>query len=157
MEQLKIIFKTLGIPLGFVAVIIAVLSLVGVDVERITIIAASLVGAPACIAILIDVLKWTGAVRDDTSGTWSALINLIVLAVLAVMLRLYPQIDIQSADMQLADLAQVIALALGYIGQVVTSKQVHAFAVNVLGVRVISYTAMMRDNYAREATLRARG
>ena len=72
--------KTLGLPVGLVAVFAAVLALLGIDLNIILAIAGSMIGLQALLGLLVDVLKWAGVVADDTAGIWSAAFNLLGLA-----------------------------------------------------------------------------
>lgn len=126
--ELKDIFKTLGIPLALVAVIVALLAWAGLTVEQLSVVATSLVGLQLFGAFLIDVLKYVGVVNDGTAGKWSAVFQLIALVVVAVLLRFYPTFDIHSLDNQLLELAKVLGMVFAYITQLIGAKAVHQVA-----------------------------
>ena len=71
--ELKEVFKTLGIPLALVAVIIALLAWAGLTLDQLYVVTASLVGLQLCQALLIDALKDLGALvtwSDPVVGVW---------------------------------------------------------------------------------------
>jgi multisubunit Na+/H+ antiporter MnhG subunit len=140
MKEMKLedIFKTLGLPLALVAVIVAFLSWVGLTLEQLYVVVASLVGVQVFLAFLIDVLKYAGVVNAGTSGKWSAVINLLALIGVAAWLKFFPNFDIHAADAQLLELAKVLALVFAYITQIIGTKAVHKVALSKgLGVTFI--------------------
>ncbi len=132
--------KTLGWPLGLTAVFSSVLLLFGVQLDVVLTIAGSMLGAQALISLLIDVLKFAGAIRDGTAGKWSAALNLLGLAGIAVALGLNPSFNFPKLDAQLVIIAQFGSLLFGYIVQVAGTQQVHRFITQGLGVWRFSYT-----------------
>ena len=84
--KLEDIFKTLGLPLALVAVIVAFLAWVGLALEQLYVVVASLVGLQVFLSFLIDVLKYAGVVNAGTSGKWSAVFNIGTKAVHTVAL-----------------------------------------------------------------------
>ena len=129
MESLKNIFRTLGLPLGLVAVIVAVLAWMGTPIEKIEVAAASLVGLQLCVSFLIDVLKYAGVVNDGTSGKWSAAINLITIIALAIYLKWFPYVDVYAVDSQLLQITKLLIPIFAYITQMLGTKAVHQVAV----------------------------
>lgn len=93
--------------------------------ESVLTIVAALVGLPAIWSLVIDVLKWAGAIADGDAGKWSAAFNLITLLVVAAVIQFYPSVDVTAVDAQLAEIAKFAALAFGYIVQIFGSKAVH--------------------------------
>lgn len=94
-------------------------------VEQVLTVIAGLVGAPALLALLINVLKWAGVVTDGTAGKWSAAFNLIVLIVVAAVLQFYPKINIPNVDQALLELVKFAALIFEYIIQITVTKATH--------------------------------
>lgn len=136
--KLEDTFKTLGLPLVLVAVIVALLAWVGLTLEQLYVVAAALVGLQLLISFLIDALKYAGVVNDGTSGKWSAVINLLMLIGVAIWLKFFPTFDIYALDEQLYDLAKVLILVFAYITQIIGTKKVHQVAVgNGVGVTFI--------------------
>lgn len=128
--ELKDIFKTLGIPLALVAVIVALLAWFGLTLEQLYVVAASLVGLQLFQSFLIDVLKWAGVVDDGTAGKWSAVFNLITLVGLVIYLRFFPTFDIYAVDNQLLELAKVLGVIFAYVTQMIGTKAVHKVAIS---------------------------
>ena len=128
MFDLKENLKTLGLPLGLVAVIVALLAWAGLTVEQLTAVAVSLVGFQLCFAFLVDVLKYVGVVSVGSSGKWSAAFNLLLLIGVAVWMKLYPQFDVYALDAQLLQLAKLAGLIFIYVTQMIGTKAVHQVA-----------------------------
>jgi hypothetical protein len=123
-------FKTLGIPLALVAVIVALLAWAGLTLEQLYVVAASLVGLQLFLSFLIDVLKYAGVVNAGTAGKWSAVFNLVTLIGVAVYLKFFPTFDIATVDNQLLELAKVLGLVFAYMTQIIGTKAVHQVAAN---------------------------
>jgi hypothetical protein len=131
----------LGWNLGLIAVFSAVLSLFGVDLEVVLAIAGAMIGLQLLIGLGVDVLKWAGVIKDGTAGKWSAALNLLGLAFIAVTLAVNPLFDFAALDAQLVDIAKFLTLIFGYIVQIAGTKRVHQFNAYGLGVKVFSNKA----------------
>lgn len=94
----------------------------------------SLAGVAALIALVINVLKMAGAVKDGTSQTWSAGLNLLGMVALFVLRIVKPDLDIAGVDAQVMAFANVAAVVLGYVIQLLSSKLTH---IAITGVPVI--------------------
>ena len=140
--------KTLSLPLGLVAVFSSVLLLFGVKLDTVLTIAYSMMGAQMLIALVIDVLKHVGAVSDGSAGKWSAALNLLGLAGIAVGLGLNPGFDFPKLDASLMIIAQFGSLIFAYIIQIARTKQVHVFFTRGLGIWIFSHTMRSRAAYA---------
>lgn len=123
--KLEDIFKTLGLPLALVAVIAAFLTWVGLSLDQLYAVVASLVGLQLLISFLIDVLKWAGVIDAGMSGRWSAAINLVTLIGVALWLKFLPTVDIHVVDNQILELAKVLGIVFAYITQIIGTKAVH--------------------------------
>jgi hypothetical protein len=134
------LFREAGLPVGLVAVVVAVLSLIGVELDQVLAVAAGLIGVPFFIQLVVNVLKVTGVVADDTAGKWSAVFNLIVLGLIVYALKAYPQFDFGSADKQIGDFARFASLCFVYIVQVVNTKQWHNTLTRGLGLKSFSFS-----------------
>lgn len=132
--------ETLGWPLGLVAVFSSVLLLFGVQLDTVLAIAYGMVGAQALIALAIDVLKYVGAISDGNAGKWSAVLNLLGLAGIAVGLGLNPGFDFPKLDASLVIIAQFGSLVFGYIIQIAATKHIHKFFTRGLGIWRFSHT-----------------
>jgi hypothetical protein len=132
--------KTLGLPIGLVAVFAAVLTLFGVSLDVVSRIAASMVGLQLLIGLLIDVLKWAGVVTDGTAGRWSAALNLLGVAGVAVALGISPAFDFGTLDARFVVVAQFAGLLFAYVVQVAGTKSAHSLLVEGLGIRAFSHS-----------------
>lgn len=128
------ILSTLGWNVGLIAVFSAVLALFGVELDQVLVIAGSMAGLQAFIALAINVLKWAGVVSDGTAGKWSAALNLGGLAFVAVTFGVNPAFDFAALDAQFVDIAKFLTLIFGYVVQIAGTKHFHRFTVNALGV-----------------------
>jgi hypothetical protein len=84
-----------------------------------------LVGFAAFIAVTINVLKLAGVVKDGAAPTWSAGLNLLGLLLLFGLKFFRPDLDLAAMDEQAAALANVAAVLIGYITQLLSSKLTH--------------------------------
>lgn len=137
--DLKVLLNELGLPVGLVALFAAIIGLCGVELDSIMIICEGLFGTSALIALLVNVLKWTGVVNDGTAGKWSAGFNLAVIVLVTVVFKLYPSFDFGNVDAQIAEFVRVAGIICAYIIQIVGTKRFHRTYVYGLGVRVFSH------------------
>lgn len=87
---------------------------------------AALGGVAAIIAVVINVLKYFKLVADGQAQSWSAALNLIAMAVF-VGLKIYkPDIDLAGIDAEIAKVAEIALIILGYVMQLGISKGTHA-------------------------------
>lgn len=138
-------FVNLGLNVGLIAVLSAVLLFFGVKLEIVVAIAEGMVGLQLLISVCIDVLKWAGVINDGTAGKWSAALNLVGLGVIAVTLALNPAFDFTKLDAQLVDIARFGALVFGYIVQVAGTKYMHQTVTYGLGVKTFSNNLRARS------------
>lgn len=125
MFDLKQIFKTLGLPLGLVAVVVALLAWAGLTVEELAAVAAALIGLQLMQSFVIDVLKYAGVVDDGTAGKWSAAFNLLTLVAVGVWMKFFPAFDIYTFDNKIMELAKLLIYVFAYVTQIVGTKRVH--------------------------------
>jgi hypothetical protein len=140
--DLEGVFKTLGLPLGLIVVIGATLTFLGVPLEIVLSVAAGLVGVQLLLSLMLDVLKWAGALPDKLAGIVSAVANLLVLGAVIAALKFFPNFDIAGLDKQLLELAKVLGYLFVYITQIVGTKSIHGFATRVLGIQAFSHTLL---------------
>ena len=133
--------KTLGWPLGLIAVFSSTLLLFGVQLDVVLVIAGSMFGLQTLFSLLIDVLKYVGVIYDGNAGRWSAGLNLLGLAGIAVALGLSPNFNFPKLDTQLLIIAQFGSLIFAYIVQIAGSRQVHLFLTKGLGIWRFSLSA----------------
>jgi hypothetical protein len=133
--------KTLGWNLGLIAVFSSVLMLFGVALDQVLVIAGSMAGLQALIALAINVLKWAGVVSDGAAGKWSAILNLGGLAFVSVTLGVNPAFNFAALDAQFVDIAKFLTIIFGYVVQIAGTKHFHRFTVNALGVKAFKARA----------------
>jgi len=85
----------------------------------------TLLGFAAVIAVVINLLKLAGVVKDDTAQTWSAALNLAGLAGLLLVKMFQPDLDVPGLDQQAAEFANVLTVIVAYISQLLGSKLTH--------------------------------
>ncbi len=138
--DLKELLKQLSLPIGLVALFAAILGLFGVELDTVLLIVEGLVGTFALIALLINILKWTGVINDGSAGKWSAGANLAVVVTVAVVFKLYPKFDFGSVDAKIAAFAQVAGIVFAYIIQIVGSRGIHMAMTRGLNIKAFSHT-----------------
>ncbi len=82
-------------------------------------------GFAALVAILINVLKGFGVVKDGTAGTWAAGLNLAGLITLFALSIFEPGFEVGEIDAHLAQIAEILTLIFGYVMQNWVSKGTH--------------------------------
>lgn len=85
----------------------------------------TLLGFAALIAVLINILKLAGVVKDDTAHIWSAALNLAGLVALFLARFFAPDLDVPGLDQQAAEFANVMTVIVAYISQLLSSKLTH--------------------------------
>lgn len=93
-----------------------------------------LAGFAALVALVINVLKTFGVVKDDTAELWSAGGNLLGLVALYLLRLFNPEFDVPGADAQVTTFVNAVTPLVGYILMLLSSKLSH-FAVR--GVPVV--------------------
>jgi hypothetical protein len=86
---------------------------------------AGLAGFAALIALLINVGKVAGVVKDGQAATWSAGLNLVGLVGLLALQVFKPEVDIAGVDSQVMGLVQVGVVMFTYVLQLLESKLTH--------------------------------
>ena len=82
-------------------------------------------GLAALIAVVINILKTFGVVKDGQAGLWSTGLNLAGLVALFVVGIVAPEYDIPGLDGQVAQVAQILSLIFAFIMQNWVSKGTH--------------------------------
>lgn len=142
------LFVTLGLNVGLIAVLSAVLLFFGVKLEVVLAIAEGMVGLQLIISLCVNVLKWAGVITDGTAGVWSAALNAVGLAVIAATLAFNPAFDFTKLDAQLIDIARFGALIFGYLVQVAGTKYMHQAVTYGLGVKKFSFTLRQLSHFS---------
>lgn len=83
---------------------------------------AGLVGFPAFVSVLVNVLKEFGLVKDGDAPKWVAGFNITGLVTLLIIVAVLPQFDVPNLDKSLLGLANFLTLILGFVVQMGTSK-----------------------------------
>lgn len=86
---------------------------------------ASLGGVAALIAVLINIGKTIGWVKDGQAPTWSAGANLIGLIALFVLQATGHTDLVPGLDTQASELAAVLTAVFGYVWQLIVSINAH--------------------------------
>lgn len=143
--NLENLFQTLGLNVGLIVVFAAVLNYFGVDLGVVVSIATSMIGLQLIISLCINVLKWAGSISDGVAGKWSAALNLVGVAIIAVTIGINPAFDFAKLDVALVDIARFGALVFGYFVQIAGTKYVHQAVTYGLGVKAFSNSLSLRS------------
>lgn len=87
---------------------------------------AALVGWPALVALVVDVLKYFGVVTDTNAGKWSLGFNLFGFVGVAVLLGFFPQVDIPGWDAVLLNYVTIAGYVITLLLQMGSAKMFHA-------------------------------
>ncbi len=82
-------------------------------------------GFAALIAVVINVLKTLGVVKDGQAGTWATGLNLAGLIGLFVAGIVAPEFEVAGLDATLAQIAEILSLIFAFIIQNWVSKGTH--------------------------------
>jgi hypothetical protein len=83
-------------------------------------------GFAALIAVVINVLKTIGVVKDGQAGIWASGFNLAGLIGLFVVGIVAPEFDIAGLDANVAQIAEILSLIFAFILQNWVSKGTHS-------------------------------
>lgn len=97
-----------------------------ITLDSILAVLSALVGWPALVALVIDVLKYVGVVNDGTSGKWSLGFNLLGFVGVGVLLGFFPQVDIPGWDAVLNNYVTIAAYIVTLVIQILSTKGFHA-------------------------------
>ena len=90
-----------------------------------------LVVLAALIAMLINIGKVVGLVKDGDAGSWSAGLNLAALVVLVALKLFRPDLELEKVDIELGALAQILGVVLTLLSQIKMSAKFHGFLSNL--------------------------
>jgi len=82
-------------------------------------------GFAAIVAIVVNVLKAVGVVKDGTGGTWAAGFNLVGLIALYGLQIFAPELGTGAVDVHLAQVAEILSLIFSYVIQNWVSQGTH--------------------------------
>lgn len=139
-SKLEELLKALGLPIGLALVIASIAAVLGLPLENAFQLFGVLVGLPFFWALIVDLLKQVGVVKDGTAGIWSAAFNLLSIIGIAVLLKYVPNADIKTWDAQLLQVLQALVLIITWVTQLFGTKKAHAFYTRGLGVERFSFT-----------------
>lgn len=106
---------------------------------------ALLAGFAALVAVVVNAGKQSGIVKDGQAPVYVLVLNVIGFVIFVAVHLFAPQVDVGAADSAIGQLAQILVLVLGLVGQLGVSK-VSNLAVR--GLPVIGFS------YAYQAALR---
>lgn len=95
---------------------------------------SALAGFGALIAFIINILKYTGIVKEDQGQVWSAGLNLAGLILLLIAGVALPNLDIAGLDKNVADFVNVGLVLFAYIVQLLGSKSAHSLVKGLPGI-----------------------
>jgi len=101
----------------------------------------ALAGVGALVALVVNILKTAGVVKDGDAPTWATGLNLAGLVLLFFLKVFAPAADIGQLDGLAATIAQIGVLVLGLITQLLGSKLGH---IAVRGTWVIGKSYSLR-------------
>jgi hypothetical protein len=99
----------------------------------------SLVGLPAFISFVIDMLKRFGVVKDGDAPNWVTGGNLIGLA-LVFVLSLFPAINLPGLDAQLATIVKILVMIVSLIPATAWSQLVSKITHMLNGGTFLGYS-----------------
>lgn len=110
------------------------------SLETILAILAALVGWPALVALVIDILKYLGIVDDGTAGKWNLGFNLVGFLLVGIGVGFFPNIDITKLDEVLLQYVKLAAYVFALVVQILTTRGFHALYVRTeIGSKYGSY------------------
>jgi hypothetical protein len=87
---------------------------------------ASLAGVAALVAVLVQIGKYFGVVKDATANQWTAGLNLIAFIALMYFGVFQPSLTLALLDGYASQIAEIAVFILGFLVQMTTSKPVYA-------------------------------
>lgn len=114
------------------------------DIYNLVLSFGTLAGFAALVAVLINILKTIGVVKDGAAPTWSAILNLAGLAGLVIAKIVVPDLSIGDVDAVAGQVAGILVVVLGYIVQIVVSNETH-HALTSTGIPVIGMSYSKTD------------
>mgnify|MGYP001768597225 CR=1 FL=1 len=108
----------------------------------------AMAGFAALVAVLINVLKTFGVVKDGDASKWSAILNLVGLVGLVVAKIVWPDLSTSGVDAIAGLVAGILVVVLGYVVQIVVSSKTHnALADANIPLLGKSYSREVSDAY----------
>lgn len=114
--------------------------------ESILAILTALVGWPALVALVIDILKYVGAVNDGTAGKWNLGLNLLGFIAVAVITGRFPDFDIPGFDYVLFEYVKIAAYIFTIVVQVLGARGFHKLYVKTtFGKKYFTYDSHISE------------
>lgn len=108
--------------------------------DNILLVLGTLVGWPALVALVIDILKYVGVVDDGTAGKWNLGFNLLGFVLVAVATGFFPDFDIPGVDAYLLEYVKVAAYVVAVVIQILVTRGAHKLYVKTeFGQRYFTY------------------
>lgn len=108
--------------------------------ENILLVLGALVGWPALVALVIDVLKYFGVVDDGTAGKWSLGFNLVAFVLVGVATGFFPDLDIPALDAVLLEYVKIAAYIVTILIQILGTRLAHKlYLKSLIGRKYFSY------------------
>ena len=93
--------------------------------EDLLLVWGGLAGFAALIALIVNILKAVGVVKDGQAQNWSAGLNLLGLAGILAVNVYVPDYDVAGLDTSVAKFVEVGVVVLSYVVQLLSSKVTH--------------------------------
>lgn len=100
---------------------------------------AALAGFAALIAVIVNILKIFGIVKEDQAPLWVAGANLLCILTMYFLSIFKPEFSFAGLDPMMTEIATVATFVLAFVGQILVSKFTH-YAVRGLPVVGKSYS-----------------
>lgn len=114
--------------------------------ENILAVLTALVGWPALVALVIDILKYVGAVNDGTAGKWNLGLNLVGFIAVVVLTGYFPNFDIPGLDAYLLEYVKIAAYIFTIVIQVLGARGFHKLYVKTsFGKKYFTYNSVASE------------
>jgi hypothetical protein len=87
---------------------------------------ASLVGVAALVAVVVQIGKLIGVVKDSTANQWAAGLNLLCFIALVLLGVFRPDLTLEFLDGYAGRIAQALIYVLGFVIQITGSQPIYA-------------------------------
>lgn len=79
----------------------------------------------ALVALLVDIFKRFGLVKDGDAGKWAGALSLVGLVGFAAFFMLTPELSFELVDSRVTAVLQIAAVILAYVDQLGFAPKVH--------------------------------
>lgn len=112
------------------------------NLELVLRLVAGLVGFPACLAAVINVLKYFGAVKDDQAGKVNVVAHLVAYVAVAVAVFTGKVDILPGIDVQLGNVANLLIAVLAFLSSTGIAKGFHVGVLRGLPLLGHSHTVI---------------